>query len=211
MSPDKRRLLAKETSNLPYLTGTYEEEAELANQVRNEILELVFDQFIMPDDYNSSAATTSRWKRARQIWKTLLSEKRASYFLDLNNSRYLEWIKMGEANVLPCSTEEIEERNKNLPALQGPKGTVSLAREIRATLLKFVEYFERRLFEAKVVADKRRNFDEFCDTVRKSILAEWFIKKQPKKFAEYEKLLTNLISGGLINSIRGTWKVKGNE
>ncbi len=193
MSQDKRRLLAKETAQLPYLTGTYKEEAEVATQIRNEILEVVFDKFIMPDEYRTDVTTMSRWKRAKQLWKTLITENRGSYFIDLGASEYIEWVRTGEPTVLPCSTYEIEDRNKALPKLQGSRSDVNLAKEIRATLLKFIEVFEQRLLEDKVPADKRYKFDDFCGIVRKSTSADWFIRKQPKKFPDYDNLLSNLV------------------
>ena len=76
MSADKRRALARETSDLPYLAGASKQEAEEASQLRSEILEQVFDQFIRPDDSDFDASAPSRWNRALQLWRTLLTEKR---------------------------------------------------------------------------------------------------------------------------------------
>lgn len=59
MSLDKRRLLEKQTAELPYLAEISKEEADLATKYRNETFELIFDQFIKPDGTDLSISTTS--------------------------------------------------------------------------------------------------------------------------------------------------------
>lgn len=194
MSADKRRVLAKEISELPFLRGTTKQEADLATQIRSQILETVFDTFIKPDDANIDVLTTSRWKRARQLWKALVTEKRASYFIDLKGSRYIEWIKTGEATVLPCTTEEVEDRNRTLPGLRGSKSVVNLAKEIRATFLKYSDEFEQRLLQRGVPAEGRRKLEVFRDILRKVREADWFVKKKPKDFVQYERLMSKLVT-----------------
>ena len=209
ISRDKRRLLAKETANLPYLIGATVEEADYATECRSQILELVFDQFIRPDDESAETTSASRWKRAMQLWKVLLNERRASYFVDLRVSAYVEWIKTGEATVLPCTTEEVEDRNKGLPELQGAKTDVGLAREVRATILKHAEDFETRLPQKSENSDSRRKFDELCTIIRKETGAEWFIRKRPKSFLQYEKLFDGLVPRDFADTVsRGAAELK---
>ncbi len=193
MSSDKRRILEKQIAELPYLAGISKEEADLATKYRNETLELIFDQFIRPDGADRNISTTGRWKRASQLWKSLLVERRASYFIDLKASHYIEWIKTGAPIVLPCTTEEVEDRNRNLPELQGSRGDVSLAKEIRATFMKYCDGFEQRLLVRGVIAEKRRKLEIFRDILRKVKEAEWFIMRQPKEFTQYENLSKKLV------------------
>jgi hypothetical protein len=193
MSADKRRTLAKETSDLPYLAGTYKQEAELATQIRSEIIEKVFDRFIKPDDPDSDISVSSRWSRARKLWKILLTEKRASYFIELRESEYEEWIMTGEPNLLPCTTDEIETRNSALPQLQGEKEVIQLAREIRATLLKSSDAFEQQLLETGVQAAKRLRLREIRDVIRKVTDPGWFIKRRPKIFAKHKELMKSWV------------------
>jgi len=195
MSTDKRRLMAKETSGLPYLTGISKEVAHLASQVRDEILEVIFDKFIRPDDAQVDVSTTSRWKRARQLWKTLLAEKRASYFVDLKASRFLDWIRTGETTVLPCTTEEMETLENGLPAIQGSKEAVRRAREIRATLLKHSDELERALLARGGKTEDRQQLEKARGVLRSITDAEWFLQRQPGDFAQYEKLLRSLMKG----------------
>ncbi len=178
MSADKRRLLAKETSGLPYLSGLTREIAHRATQIREEILETVFDQFIKPDDAKVDVSTASRWKRARQLWKTLLTESRASYFVDLHTSRFLDWIRTGEATVLPCTTDELKTRDGTLPELQGPPDTVRRAKEVRAALLRYTDDLERGLLERKAIGEERQRLERARDTLRRTTDAGWFIKRQ---------------------------------
>jgi hypothetical protein len=194
MSADKRRLLAKETSGLPYLSGISREIAHRATQIRDEILETVFDQFIKPDDAKVDVSTTSRWKRARQLWKTLLTESRASYFVDLHTSRFLDWIRTGEATVLPCTTDELETRDRSLPELQGPPGTVRRAKEIRAAFLKYADELERGLLERKAGGGERQGLERVRDVLRRVTDAEWFIKRQPGDSGQSEKLMDTLLN-----------------
>jgi hypothetical protein len=189
MSADKRRLLAKETSGLPYLSGVSREIAHRATQIRDQILETVFDQFIRPDDAHVDVSTTSRWKRARQLWRTLLTESRASYFVDLHTSRFLDWIRTGEATVLPCTTDELETRDRTLPALQGPPGTVRRAREIRAALIKYTDEQERSLLERGARTEERQALERARDVLRRVTDAEWFIKRQPGDSGQSDKLI----------------------
>ena len=193
ISADKRRALAKETAALPYLAGTSRQEAELATQIRIEILEKVFDQFIKPDNLDSDVSASSRWSRARKLWKTLLTEKRASYFLELRESEYEEWIISGEPNLLPCTTEEIESRNSALPQLHGEKDVIQLAKEIRAALLKSSDAFEQQLLESGVQAAKRLRLREIRDVIRKVTDPQWFIKRQPKIFAKHKELMKSWV------------------
>jgi len=193
LSPEKRRILAKETAQLPYLTGVSRQEGELATEYRNEILETVFDQFIRPDDASPEVTNTSHWKRALQLWKSLLIEERPSYFIDLNDSEYIAWIKTGEATVLPCTGDEVEDRNKGLPQFQGNEVDVSLAKEVRATLLKFIEHSRQSLVERNATEDKIRKVDEFCETIKKEKSADWFLDMRPRSFLDYENVLENLV------------------
>ena len=160
-------------------------------RARIQILELLLDRFITPD--NADLTTSSATKRAKQLWKSLVAEKRSSYFIDLKASHYVEWIKTGEAFVLPCTTEEIEDRNRNLPEPKGSKGDVNWARGIRATFLKYSDEFEQRLLVRGVIAQKRRKLEMFRDILRKVPEAEWFIMRQPKEFTDYERLFGKLI------------------
>jgi hypothetical protein len=193
MSADKRRLLAKETSGLPYLSGVSREIAHRATQIRDEILETVFDQFIKPDDAKVDVSTTSRWKRARQLWKTLLTESRASYFVDLQTSRFLDWIRTGAATVLPCTTDEVKTRDQTLPELQGPPDTVGRAREIRAAFLKYADELERGLLERKAGGEERQRLERARDVLRGVTDAEWLVKRQPKDYGQSEKLMDALL------------------
>ncbi len=135
ISPDKRTLLAKVVAKLPNLVGASNEEPELASKARVQILELLLHRFIAPD--HADATTSSATKRAKQLWESLVAEKRSSYFIDLNASHCVEWIKTGEAFVLPCTTDEVEERNRDLPELRGSEMNVNLAKEIRATFMSW--------------------------------------------------------------------------
>ena len=193
MSADKRRAMSKETSDLPYLVGTSRQQEELATQIRGQIIEDVFDQYIKPDDADTDVSTPSRWNRARQLWKFLLTEKRAAYFIELKESDYVPWIKTGEPTVLPCTTDEIESRNKALPDLKGTEDAVQYARQIRATILKGSDAFEQLLLESGVQAAKRLKLREIRDIVRKVSDPAWFIKRQPKVFARYKELLNSWI------------------
>jgi len=188
LSAEKRRALAKETSGLPYLSGS-KEQAEKATQIREEILEKVFDQYIKPDQPDADVSMPSRWNRARRLWKALLTEKRASYFIELKASKYLEWIETGEPFVLPCTAEEIETLNSAMPELVGEKTVVQLAKEVRAALLKSSDALEQRLLQGGVQAAKRLKLREIRDTLRKVTDPQWFIKRQPKVFVKYEDLL----------------------
>lgn len=193
MSADKRRLFARDTLDLPFLRGSSKEEGELATKCRNDILEHLFDKFIRPDDATRNASAASRWQRARQFWKTLVTEKRASYFIELEESDYLEWIKTGEATTLPCTESQVESRNKNLPELHGSKIAVSQARTIRATFLKCIDDFGIKLINNNVPLEKRQKLIRFKAQLRNGLDAEWFLKNQPKEFSKYEKFLTDLI------------------
>ena len=191
ISPDKRMLLAKVVAKLPNLSGASAQEAESASRARIQILELLLDRFITPD--NADLTTSSATKRAKQLWKSLVAEKRSSYFIDLKASHYVEWIKTGEAFVLPCTTDEVEERNRVLPELKGSETVVNLAKEIRATFMKYSDLFEQLLLVRGVPAEKRRKLEMFRDILRKVDEAEWFIMRQPKEFTEYERLFGKLI------------------
>ena len=186
ISPDKRMFLTKVVATLPNLSG----EAESASRARIQILELLLDRFITPD--NADLTTSSATKRAKQLWKSLVAEKRSSYFIDLKASHYVEWIKTGEAFV-PCTTDEVEERNRVLPELKGSETDVNLAREVRATFMKYSDQFEQLLLVRGVPAEKRRKLEMFRDILRKVDEAEWFIMRQPKEFIEYERLFGKLI------------------
>jgi hypothetical protein len=192
MSADKRRLLAKETSGLPYLSGASREIAHRATQIRDEVLEIVFDQFIKPDDAKVDVSTTSWWKRARQLWRTLLTEKRASYFVDLHISGYLDWIRTGEATVLPCTTDELETRDRTLPELQGPLETVRRAKELRAALLKYTDELGRGLL-ARGASDEERQAPERARALLCRVTdSAWFIKRQPGVSGQSEKFMDTL-------------------
>jgi hypothetical protein len=193
MSAEKKHFLAKETSGLPYLSGVSKEIAHEASQIRDEILETVFDRFIKPDDATTDVSATSRWKRARKLWKALITERRASFFIDLKASKYIDWISTGAATVLPCTTEEVENRDKTLPGLQGRKEAVLLAREIRATLLKYSDELEQKMLERAVQAEKRQKLERIREIIREVTDAEWFIKRQPKDFSLYEKLVSSWV------------------
>jgi hypothetical protein len=193
ISADKRRALAKETSQLPYLGGGSKEVAELATQIRSDILESVFDRFIRPDVARFDPSAPGQLNRAKQLWRELLKEERASYFIELKDSRYVDWIETGEAVVLPCSTDEIESRNRSLPELQGEKNLIQLAREIRATLLKCSDKIEQRLLESGVQAEKRLALRRIREILKKVTDVQWFIKRKPKVFAKYEKLMRSWV------------------
>ncbi len=195
MSADKRRLLAKETAGLPYLKGATKEQAHRATEVREQILETVFDQFIKPDDAKVDVSTTSRWKRARQLWKNLLTETRASYFVDLAASRWMEWIRTGEAAVLPCTTGELESSERSMPALEGAAPTVARAREIRGSILRYTEELERGLLERGGKTEDRQPLERAREALRTVKEAEWFIRRQPKDPAQVEALVTSLAQG----------------
>ncbi len=194
MSADKRRALAKETSRLPYLAGASKTEAELATGIRSEILDSVFDRFIRPDDGSGfDLSAPGRLNRAKQLWKALLTETRASYFIALNDSRYVDWIVTGEAVVLPCTSEEIESRNRILPELQGEEAAARLAREIRATLLKCSDAFEQQLLQQGVQAGKRLAVRRIRDILNKVTDPQWFIRRQPKTFEKYQNLMASWV------------------
>ena len=198
MSADKRRALARETSDLPYLAGASKQEPEEATQLRNEILEQVFDQFIRSDDSDFDASAPSRWNRALQLWRTLLTEKRVSYFVELKGSEYVEWIKTGEPTLLPCTTDEIENRNRALPELEGVEDAVQFAREIRATLLKSCDSFEQLLLEGGVQAAMRLKMRQIRDIVRTAADAAWFLKRRLRVFAHYKDLVSSWVENSKI-------------
>jgi hypothetical protein len=202
MSAEKRRVLAKETANLPYLKGTSKQEEESATIIRGEILETVFDQFIRPDDPDSDPSAPSRWNRARQLWKSLLAEERAAYFVELRDSDYLDWIKTGTPTVLPCTTEEIESRNKNLPELKGPTDVVQFARHVRASLLKSSDAIEQLLLESGAQAARRLMLRHVRDVLRKITDPEWFIRRQPKVFAKYKELLSSWLESKITDQVK---------
>jgi hypothetical protein len=193
MSTDKRRLMAKETAGLPYLSGISREIAHRATQLRDEILETVFDQFIKPDDAKVDVSTTSRWKRARQLWRTLLAESRASYFLDLHASKFADWIRTGQATVLPCTTAELETRERNLPGLQGPPEAVRRARELRAAFLKYTDDLEREMVERGAGEEERRPLARARDLLCRTTEAEWFTRRWPGGSSPSEKLFDSLL------------------
>lgn len=195
MSTDKRRLLAKETSGLPYLSGVSREAAHEATGIRDEILESVFDQFIKPDDAKVDVSTASRWKRARQLWKTLLTESRASYFLDLKASGFLDWIRTGEPTVLPCTSVELETLDRGLPELQGLPGTAKRGREVRAALLRYTDELERGLLGRGAREQDRRALERARDVLRGVTDAEWFIRRQPKDSGQWGSVLGTLTGG----------------
>jgi len=195
MSADKRRLLAKETAGLPYLKGAAKEVAHRATEIRDQVLEMVFDQFIKPDDAKVDVSTTSRWKRARQLWKSLLTETRATYFIDLAASRYMEWIRTGEAAVLPCTTAEMEASERSMPELQGAASAVARAREIRASVLRYTEELERGLAERGGKAEDRQVLERAREALRRVTDPEWFIKRQPKDAAQIDALVSSLAQG----------------
>jgi hypothetical protein len=198
MSADKRRALAKETSGLPYLEGASKREAELATQIRGEILEQVFDQFIRPDDSDFDASSPSRWNRAMQLWKTLLTEKRVNFFIELKASEYVEWIKAGEPTLLPCTASEIESHNSALPKLEGEKDITQFASEIRATILKSCDAFEQLLLKSGVQAAKRLKLRKIRDVVRIVTDPAWFIKRRPKAFASYKELISSWVESSKV-------------
>ena len=193
MSNEKRRVFARETSDIPFLQSSSKDEGEAASKSRNEILELIFDKFIRPDDSTQNASTTSRWQRARELWKAMLSEKRASYFIELRDSDYLEWIKTGEATTLPCTESQVETRNKNLPEFRGANDVVRQARIIRATFLKCIDDVAIKLIQRNVPLEKRQKLIRFRATLRSGLDAEWFLEHQPKVFSAYEKFLTDVV------------------
>ena len=195
MSADKRRLLTKETAGLPYLKGATKEIAHRATEIRDQILETVFDQFIKPDDAKVDVSTTSRWKRARQLWKNLLTETRASYFVDLAASRFVEWIRTGEATVLPCTTGEMEASERSMPALEGAAASVARAREIRGTLLRYTDEMERGLLERGGKAGDRQALERAREALRAVKDAEWYVRRQPKDSAQIEALVSSLSQG----------------
>jgi hypothetical protein len=199
MSADKRRALARETSDLPYLAGASKQEAEEATQLRSEILEQVFDQFIRPDDSDFDASAPSRWNRALQLWRTLLTEKRVSYFVELKGSEYVDWIKTGEPTLLPCTTDEIASRNRALPELEGGEETVQFACEIRATLLKSCDTFEQLLLEGGVQAARRLKLRQIRDIIRTVADAAWFLKRRPRVFAHYKDLISSWVENSKIS------------
>jgi|GEM_PF-6999295 hypothetical protein len=198
LSADKRRAFAKETSKLPYLEGASKREADLATQIRSEILEQVFDKFVKPDDSDFDASTPSRWNRALQLWKVLLTEKRVNYFIELNNSEYIEWIKTGEPTLLPCTAVEIESHNKALPKLEGDRDVIQFAREIRATLLKSCDAFEQLLLKSGVQAAKHLKLRQIRDVVRRVTDPAWFLKRRPKVFADYKELISKWVENSKV-------------
>ncbi len=194
MSPEKRRALEKEILELPFLNGFTKAERELATEARNEILELVFDKFIIPDEASNTVTSTNSWKRARQLWKTLISEQRASYFVELKSSRYADWIRTGAPTALPCTTSQVEERNRNLPELQGTETSVDQARVIRATLLKFADELFENLLRIGAPAENRRKLMSFRNQIlRQGTDADWFVNNQPRDFRDYEKTVIELM------------------
>ena len=194
MNLSKRTAFAKETLALPLLTGFTKAEVELGTKTRNEILEFVFDQFIMPDEASAADPSSRTKKRARELWKTLISEGRASYFVELKGSQYIEWIKTGEPTVLPCPAHEIEERNRNLPELQGTEIAVDQAKVIRATFLKFADELFENLLRIDAPAESRRRLLNFRNQIlRQGTDADWFLRSQPKDFRDYEKAVIDLM------------------
>jgi hypothetical protein len=196
MPAEKRRILAKETASLPYLTGMSRQEEEAATEIREETIENVFDQFIHPDDPDSDESAPGRWNRARQLWKNLLTEESAGYFLELRESEYIDWIKTGMPTPLPCTTEEVESRNRALPELKGEADVVECARRIRATLLKSSDAFEQILLEGGVQASRRLKLRQIREIIRTVADPAWFIKRQPKVFARYKDLLSSWLERG---------------
>jgi len=198
MSADKRRLLVKETTGMPYLKGATKELAHRATEIRDQVIETVFDQFIKPDDAKVDVSTTSRWKRARLLWKNLLTETRASYFVDLAASRFVEWIRTGEAAVLPCTTGEMEASERSMPALEGAAPTVARAREIRGSLLKYVDELDRGLLERGGRAEDRQALERAREALRTVKDADWYIRRQPKDSAQIEALVSGLAQGKAV-------------
>ena len=194
MNLSKRTAFARETITLPLLTGFTKAEVELGTVTRNEILEFVFDQFILPDEASTADPSSGTRKRARKLWKTLVSEGRASYFVELKGSQYIEWIKTGEPSVLPCTTSQVEERNRNLPELQGTEITVDQAKVIRATFLKFADELFENLLRIGAPAESRRRLLNFRNQIlRQGTDADWFLRNQPKDFRDYEKAVIDLM------------------
>jgi len=196
MPAEKRRILAKETTRLPYLTGGSRQEEELAPRIREETIETVFDQYIHPDDPASDESAPGRWNRARQLWKALLTEASAGYFLELQGSEFIEWIKTGSPTALPCTAEEVESHNKALPELKGEASVVHDALRIRATLLKSSEAFEQLLLEEGVQAARRLKLRQIRERIRSVADPNWFIRRQPKVFARYKDLLSSWLEKG---------------
>ena len=193
MSNDKRRHFARDTSGLPFLQSGSKDEGALATKYRDEILELMFDKFIRPDDSTRDASTTSRWQRARELWKALVAEKRASFFIELKDSNYLEWITTGKESTLPCTESQVEARNKNLPRLHGAESVVTQARIIRATFLKCIDDVAIKLIQRNVPLENRQKLIRFRAMLRNGADAEWLLENQPKEFSQYEKFLTELV------------------
>lgn len=188
MSVEKRRAFSKETSNLPFLRSVTREEGELATKLRGDMLELLFDQYLSPDSASINISTTSRWKRARQLWKVMITEKRASYFIDLKSSGYLEWVKSGRTTLLPCPSSTVAEMNKKLREMIGSKSDMDQARVVRATFLKCIDEYEKILYEGKVSEEKVQRLRTLCDYLQNGTTAEFFLKNQPKEFTGYEEV-----------------------
>jgi len=188
MSADKRRLFARETADMPFLRGASKDDAASATQSRLDILEILFDHYIKPDDSRINVTSSSEWKRARQLWKPLTTEPRAWYFIELATSRYREWIETGEAWVLPCTSDEVERLNAGLPPIVGSKSDVEAAREVRATFMKFILDGERRVALGKASPAERQKLEKLTADVKKTEDAGWFIVSRQKDFSRYEKM-----------------------
>ena len=197
MPVGKRRLFAMETFQLPLLDAITREETELATKARTELLELIFDEFLASDFVKGDILANSRWKRARQLWKIMLAERRASYFLDLENSCYLYWIKSGEVTLLPCPTAMVEDGKKKLPKMQGSKEYVEQAEVVRATFLKCAEDYEQKLIQGKASEEKTSKLGMFRHIVQNGVDPDWFLKNKPKVFSRYEKFFANLVGSNL--------------
>ena len=193
MKTEKRKVFAKETRDLPYLEGTSPGEAQLATKLRNDILETVFDCFIRPDDEKPDLSPASRWQRATQLWKIMITECRAAYFIELNDSNFMEWINRGQPTSLPLSHSEIESRNRNLSELHGSEAVVRQAKAVRATLLRLADEYQESLAHLNVTTRMLQNLIRFRYNLKYKMDAQWFLEKQPKDFFRYERVFAELL------------------
>ena len=179
-----------EYPRLPSLHGFEANEIKTAERLRHTIIWSML-RSLRPYWGGSSALSAQRW-RTNQLWKTLVSETRASYFLELASSRYGEWIRTGERVALPVTTREVYERNARLPKLRGRD--VKQANLIRATFLKVAEHFFCALVRNNARVEKRRQLLAFRNGfLRHCTDAAWFVGNKPRDFSLYSKTIAGLM------------------
>jgi hypothetical protein len=194
MDAQKRKAFVRETSNLPFLSGFSKEEGALATRLRGDMLEMVFDQFVRPDKAESDAASMARWQRAKRLWGTMITESRASYFVELSTSKYVEWIGGGQPTLLPLTYEEIERGNKNLIKLQGTETAVSQARAVRATFLKCADQHEESLAHLNIADEMLQKLARLRHDLKYEMDTEWFLRNQPTEFFGYDEIFGDLLN-----------------